>query len=90
MKVSVLKADEKMANELFANFEKTNQKLTNGRKFVRKEVSKNKQTEEEYLKGSFVIRYVHIDNPALGIPVFRFLKTKAGNRIEWDERFCII
>lgn len=90
MKTSVLKANERAANELFAHFQKENQRLTNGRMFIRKEVSENKETGEKYLKGSFIIRYVHADNQALGITVFKFLKTKIGKKIEWDERFCTI
>lgn len=90
MKTSVLKANERAANNLFAHFEKENEDLTNGRMFIRKDISENKETGEKYKKGSFIIRYVHIDNTALGITVFRFLKTKIGKRIEWNERFCKI
>lgn len=90
MKTSVIKANEKEANDLFANFEKTNESLTNGRMFIRKEISENKETGEKYLKGSFIIRYVRIEDPKMGITIFRFIRTEIGSRIEWDERFCTI
>ncbi len=90
MKTSVLKANEKAASDLFAHFEKENQRLTNGRMFIRKEISRNKETGEEYKKGSFIIRYVRISEPEKGITIFRFIKTSIGKRIEWDDRFCTI
>ena len=90
MKTSVLKANERAANNLFAHFEKENEDLTNGRMFIRKDISENKETGEKYLKGSFIIRYVRVENPKMGVTIFRFIKRKIGNKIEWDERFCII
>ena len=90
MKTSVLHANEKVAKKLFADFEKMNKSLTNGRMFIRKEVSENKETGEKYLKGSFIIRYVRVEDPKMGVTIFRFIKRKIGNKIEWDERFCTI
>lgn len=90
MKTSILKANEQAANLLFNDFDALNSNLLNGRKFIKKPVKLNKETEEEYLPGSFIIRYVTISDEKKGITIFKFLKTQAGNRIEWDERFCTI
>lgn len=90
MKTSVIKADEKAANQLFADFQKENTKLTDGTTFIKKSVTRNKETGEEYIDGSFIIRRVKLESPEKGVTIFRFLKTEINNRIEWDERYCTI
>lgn len=87
MQISVFKANEEAANKLFSELEALNPNLTDGTKFIKIPVTRNKETGEQYKKGSFIIRRVKVENPKMGITIFRFLRTMIGKRVEWDERY---
>lgn len=91
MQTSIFKAKEEAAKELAVSFLSFNERIKkDGRKFIVKEKLMNEKTGEEYLPGSFIIRYVRLEDEKMGVTIFRFLKTKIGSRVEWDERFCTI
>lgn len=93
MKTSVLKADEKLALKCWNDFAALNEKedwKSHGVEFKKKDLMEDKDGSP-LKKGSFEIRYTRlVDGVRKGRAVFRFLKRKPGNVIEWDEKFVTI
>lgn len=91
MQTSIWKSNEKAARRLANEFLKLNdQEASRGRKFIVIEKQRNEKTGEEYLPGSFIIRYVRLEDEKMGVTIFRYIKKEIGSRIEWDEKFCTI
>lgn len=93
LKSSVLKANEKLALSLWADFQVLNEAKEwkeNGVEFRKKDILQD--TDGTKLKkGSFEIRYTKmIDGKRKGKAIFRFLKKDFGNKIQWNEKFVTI
>lgn len=92
MKSSVLKANEKLAKDLIANFRDMNTRpeyKRAGVEFWKKDIE---TYNDEVLKsGSFEIRLIKmVDGRRKGKTIFRFLKKEIGNEIQWNENFITI
>lgn len=92
MNISTLKADERAANDAWLQFQALNSAKDfkdNGVEFKRKEITEHENQQVE--PGSFEIRYTRvIDGIRKGKVVFRFLKNKNWNTVQWDEKFITI
>lgn len=93
LKESVLKANESAALKCWDDFRSLNEQedwKNHGVEFRKKDLTEDKDGAP-LKRGSFEIRYTKvIDGVRKGKVVFRFLKRKPGNVIQWDERFVTI